>query len=312
MTAMNTSLLGGIADLRSEVLVMDRKIGRLNEESLRSMGSRKFGESFAIGHTARGLDDLVYLLSLGDHIKLNSGDLDQRIDAANTIADALKPAIAPLVRRTLGFISSSIPELDESLKKTAAAEAIAAGDLEKGVGILIGISKLVKQDQWKQFLVRLKPVLSNDHDDKALHKILRSSNGPGVLLANVMCKSELWKQKKQYQNPDYVEQYLMEVKDPFLEFEDEAEFDMRGCISFVEPYLTIEVGEIKSSVNDLPKAKKQLANRLQLLLWATKAVLPMFNSSVLIGHVLVPRSSDDSDRPPTIDKAGIQYRIHRV
>ena len=127
-----------------------------------------------------------------------------------------------------------------------------------------------------------------------------------------MCNSELWKQKQLYEHADYVEKYLLEVEDPFLEFEDEAEFDMRGSISFVGPSLSIEVGEIKSSLTDLPKAKRQLANRLQLLAWTSDAVFRTKFSKLLIGHVLIPRSSGDSDRPPTIDDAGIQYRIHLV
>ncbi len=93
-----------------------------------------------------------------------------------------------------------------------------------------------------------------------------------------MCRGKLWKKNQQYQHADYVEKYLMETEDPFLEFEDEAEFDMHGSISIVGPYLTIEVGESQSSLNEVQKAKRQLANRLQLLLWKTATVFSQLNS----------------------------------
>ncbi len=124
--------------------------------------------------------------------------------------------------------------------------------------------------------------MSNDDDET--RSILRSCDGPGVLLANVMCRSELRKQNQQYQHADYVKKHLMAVEDPFLAFEDDAEFDMRGSISFAGPYLTIEVGEINSSLNGLQRAKRQRANRLQLLLWTTTVVFSTNFTSVLIGR----------------------------
>ena len=95
------------------------------------------------------MDDLVYLISLGNHEELNPRMLDKRMAAANAVADALKPSIAPLVRRILDFASSREDMNSSATKdsKPAAAAAIAAGDLQKGAAIMIGISKRLGKEQ---------------------------------------------------------------------------------------------------------------------------------------------------------------------
>ena len=310
LEAGQSKLEAGQSRLEAGQLVLERKVGSLIETSVRSLGSKKFGESFVIGHIAGGVDQLVYLVSLGNHLKLSIEKLDERIAASNAVVDALKPSISPLVKKLRDFIiiHDIVSSPNEEDSKLSASDAIEAGDLQKGVGIMIGMSRRLGMEQWRKFLDRLKPALTID--DEKLRKILRAGDGPGVLLANVMWRSELWKERHQYKGADYVEKYLMEVEDPFREFEDEAEFDMRGSISFVGPSLTIQVGEIKSSLNDLPKAKRQLANRLQLLRWTTTVVFSTNFTSILIGHVVIPRSSGEADRPPTIDAAGIQFEVH--
>jgi hypothetical protein len=79
----------GQSELRSGIFVLERKIDRLIKISVCSVGSKKFGESTAIGHTASGLDELVYLISLGNHKGLNPRMPDKLIAVSNAVADAL-------------------------------------------------------------------------------------------------------------------------------------------------------------------------------------------------------------------------------
>ncbi len=55
-------------------------------------------------------------------------------------------------------------------------------------------------------MIEASSALSNK--DETLRRILRAGKGPGVLLANVRWRSELWKETHQYSHTDYVEKYF--------------------------------------------------------------------------------------------------------
>ena len=177
---------------------------------------------------------------------------------------------------------------------------------------MLNIADTLGQKQWSIILRRL---LNGLPSNNAMMTALRSCDGPGVLLADLMFKAELWwqKQKKHNKKGDYVVEYLSSVVNPFSEFDYEVEFDLRGSIHTAKPHITITVGEIKSSLNELSSAKKQVAARCRLLLFAAKAIFPsQFKSIIMIGRILIPRQKGDSDRPSHVDEAGVSYYVHLV
>ncbi len=111
---------------------------------------------------------------------------------------------------------------------------------------------------------------------------------------------------------DYLEQYLDTVKNPFVEFPEEVEFDMWGSISLVSPNVTIAVGEIKPSLSSLQEATDQLVYRCLLLHWIIKTLLPIYTAHTLVGHIFVPRQNSDVDRAPVVGNAIVSFYVHRV
>jgi hypothetical protein len=112
----------------------------------------------------------MYLISLEVHNDLNPDRLDQHISSALAVADELKPSIVPFVENLVDFISSpeSGPEMKDTLIASV-ANSIAAGDLVKGVSIMIGVADCLKRKQKSTYLRRLKPVLSNIHEFNSNH-----------------------------------------------------------------------------------------------------------------------------------------------
>ena len=299
-----------------QLLVISRKVGNLNEDNLRKQAESMFGVSFGKSFLARSLYDLVHLVTTsGQDSDIDS--VNQRLVLSTVMARALLPSIPPLVRSLCSFMKCR-PEVQTnsgtaSLIKVAETE-IQNNNMIKGVGLMINVAKQTGKNQWTKLLSVVKKGLSDDDDQEMVQKLC-SCDGPGVLLANLMSQASFWKRSSNYAGADFVEKYLDTLADPFVEFSNEVEFDMRGSISLLKPFVTITLGEIKSSMltSELQSAKQQLALRCWLLYWVVTTVYPgEFSSVVLIGRIFVPRQSGETDRSPEISPSGISYYIHRV
>ncbi len=299
--------------VRKQLQELDRKFAGLSEASVRAFGAYLFGASFAKRHLALKLEDLVFLVAKGKDSKLKSNDSKQQLAAARVMAEALEPSIQPLIDRLIAVMredpevakeTARVKDLDE------AKSAVDANDLKRAVDQMIKVASLMKKEQWKKFLVRLKKAVSStDCIDELL-----SCGGPGIMLAGLMSKAMMWRSAGKNRKSASIQDYLLEVKNPFTEFSEEVEFDMRGTILLVSPHVTVAVGEIKSFVSHLDQAKAQLSYRCALLLWTVKIVLPSkkYKDHTMIGHIFVPRLSLDMDRDAEVGSDGISYYVHRV
>ena len=298
-----------------QLLAMNKMVDKLIENGLRKQAESMFGVSFAKSFLARSLFDLVHLVTT----RGQDSDVDlvmQQLELSRVMARALLPSIPPLVRSLCSFMKRQ-PEFQadsgNSALIVAAETAIQNNDMIKGVGLMIKVAKNMGKLQWMILLAVVKKGLSVDGQEM-LQKLC-SCDGPGVLLANLMSQASFWKRSSNYTGADFVEKYLDTLKNPFVEFSNEVEFDMRGSISLLKPYVTVALGEIKSSMltSELQNAKKQLALRCNLLYWVVTTVYPgEFSSVILIGRIFVPRESGENDRPPVISQSGISYFVHRV
>ncbi len=255
----------------------------------------------------------TFLVAKGNDSKLKSDDLKQLLAAARVLAEALEPSIEPLIVRLIAVMMEDpkVAKKQERVKDLDEAKsAVDANDLKRAVEKMITVASLMKYEQWKKFLVRLKKVVvSSDRIDELL-----SCGGPGIMLAGLMSKAMIWRSAEKNQKSASTQDYLLQVKNPFQEFSEEVEFDMRGTILLVSPHVTVAVGEIKSSLTHLHEAKAQLSYRCALLLWTVKTVLPSrrYKDHTLIGHMFVPRDTLDKDRDSEIDSDGVSYYVHRV
>ena len=235
--------------------------------------------------------------------------------AARLLAEALEPSIEPLIVRLIAVMMEDpkVAKKQERVKDLDEAKsAVDANDLKRAVEKMITVASLMKNAQWKKFLVRLKKVVvSSDRIDELL-----SCGGPGIMLAGLMSKAMMWRSAGENRKSASIQDYLLQVKNPFKEFSEEVEFDMRGTILLVSPHVTVAVGEIKSSLTHLHEAKAQLSYRCALLLWTVKTALPptRYKGHTLIGHMFVPRHLSEEDREPEIDESddAVSYYVHRV
>jgi hypothetical protein len=139
------------------------------------------------------------------------------------------------------------------------AIAIAAGDLKKGIGAMIEISKRLEKGQWRQFLERLQPVLS---------AIMMTRHYAVFFIAT-----------------DLV--YNLPISC------GKVNFGSNRNDTNMQIMLSSTCWVLRNHRCDLPKVMRRLANRLQLLLWTTKVVFPTNCSRVLIEHVLAPQNCGD-------------------
>jgi hypothetical protein len=288
---------------------LDRKFAGLYEDSLRSTGIAVVGSSFVMSSYVRNLDDLVSRVADGKNPNLRQDMLEGRLAAAKKMAKVLQPSISPLVRGLFAFMSTQVAgnvSLCASIDQIR--KDVADNNMVQAVGLMINVADKFGMEQWKRLLTRLKKGLKKD-----AIKQLRACDGPGVMLAGVMSMAEIWRDENGYAGPDYVGEYLKHVKNPFVEFSEEVEFDMQGKILLLKKHATIEVGEIKPSLDQLPTAKTQLVYRCALLLWAVRTIFPgLYDSTELIGHIFVPRNNSDQDRLPQVGTGGVSFFVHRV
>ncbi len=127
----------------------------------------------------------VFLIAKGKGSKLKSDDLKQLLAAARALAEALEPSIQPLMDRLIAVMRED-PEVAKNMACVKdldeAKSAVDADDLKKASEKMITVATLMKKEQWKKFLLRLKKAaVSLDRINELL-----SCGGPGIMLPGLM------------------------------------------------------------------------------------------------------------------------------
>ena len=95
---------------------------------------------------------------------------------------------------------------------------------------------------------------------------------------------------------------------------EEIEMDARGSVSFVEDSASIKVGEIKTSIFSLEKAKHQLAVQAKCLSWSLEQLIPNLKQDhiSLEGHIFVNKQRKWSGQKSHFSRNMMNIFVHQI
>ena len=88
--------------------------------------------------------------------------------------------------------------------------------------------------------------------------------------------------------------------------------DVQGCITVIEKFALIKVGEIKTSEAGTKKAKAQISLRANLIKWALMILCEEVTDLALQGHIFMSKeaSQSQSSGSNAYVKDGISIFVH--